>query len=122
MRKMLLLFMLLACLALLGIPAASHAEADPLIVTLLRAVPLPEIARDDMVSYLDYAALQKALPNSVRPFNIQNFNMLSGTPPVAWYRAGLSYLAAGDVKLSEVAFRGDEMRQFVGFDFSALIK
>jgi hypothetical protein len=119
MRKILLLFMLLACLALLS-PAPSHAQADPLIVSLLRAVPLRELAFNDMVSYLDYAALQKALPSSVRPFNMQNFNMLSGTAPVAWYRAGLNNLAAGDANLVEVMLRGDEMRQFVGFDFFSI--
>ncbi len=119
MRKMLLLTAI-ACLALLSLPAASHAQNDPLITTLLRAVPLRELALNDMVSYLDYAALQKALPNSVRPFNMQNFNMISGTAPVAWYRAGLNNTAAGDSRLLEVALRGDEMRQFVGFDFFSI--
>ncbi|MCE7949361.1 MAG: hypothetical protein DYG88_18230 [Chloroflexi bacterium CFX4] len=119
MRKMLLLT-LIACLAWLGSPAPSHAEDDSLIATLLRAVPLRELAFSDIASYLDYAALQKTLPNSVRPFNMQNFNMLSGTAPVAWYRAGLNNLAAGDANLLEVALRGDEMRQFVGFDFFSI--
>ena len=68
---------------------------------------LRELVRSNMVSYLDYAALQKALPNSVRPFNMQNFNMLSGTPPVAWYRAGLKNHADRDAKIQEVARRGD---------------
>ncbi|MCS6871565.1 MAG: hypothetical protein NZ571_08915 [Anaerolineae bacterium] len=115
MRKVLLLAIAL-CLLTAHVP--SQAQDEPILVRMVRAVPFAELSGNTTVSYIDYAALQRALPNSVRPLSFEDFKMLSGTAPVAWYLAGLYNTAAGDANLTQARLEG--MREAVGFDLFSL--
>lgn len=110
MRK---LFIFVISLCLVALYAPSQASSESILARMLRAVPLAELRGNDTVSYIDYAALQKALPNSVRPLSLQEFRELRDADSRAflWYSNGLGATSVADFSM-ELADP-----QVVGFDF-----
>ncbi|MDW8298711.1 MAG: hypothetical protein RML95_05185 [Anaerolineae bacterium] len=110
MRKLLFL---ITSLCLLAAHMPSQAQDEPSLVRMVRAVPFAELSGDAIIGYIDYAALQEALPNSVRPMSLQEFQELreANSSASEWYHNGLSATSVGQFDLQFAD------PQTVGFDF-----
>jgi hypothetical protein len=103
------------CLMLFGAPL--QAQETPILARLMRLVPFEQLSGNDLLSYVDYAALQKALPDSERPASFEDWRARRDTPSVQWYVEGLRFTVPSDSNLLSASLYGEQMRQSVGFDY-----
>jgi hypothetical protein len=114
MRKVLLCAISL-CLLLVSAPL--QAQETPILTRLMRLVPLDQLSGADLIAYVDYIALQKALPDSERPASFEDWRARRDTPSVQWYMEGLRFTVPSDSNLLSASLYGEQMRQSVGFDY-----
>jgi hypothetical protein len=110
---------LLLALALAGPPAAGADAASGLLDALSRVPDTPAV-REQLVSYVDYRAVEAGRPGAARPASFAELEPLLATddPAAGLWMAAYMGIASGSTDLVRNLFHaGGEWPELLGFDF-----